>query len=168
MHTMDDDTIDKVVFQFSNHVAPLGPFGEQGDRERKRQKWIDNLSSEEVIALLIWVRNPTPLPGWARIDGGLTQANIEEGAVIAGTAGRRLGDPRIRQALEAMLSSPDHRERALVGLEALADPECVPALALHADSDDKKNCPHAGQLSGRDRLQLRHGITSPPTKSLVR
>lgn len=135
---MKKEILDRVLAEFSKHVAPLGPLGDLDTREKALQSWLDSLSAEEVLALLKWARNPVPLPGYGQQDGGLTYAYIEEAAVIAGIAGRRLGDQRIRQDLESMLHFSSYRELALAGLEALADPKSIPALTTLASEGDRK------------------------------
>ena len=125
-----------VLEEFARHAAPLGPTGDPDARERSEQAWLASLTDADARALLRWIERPTPLPGWRPLGPDEVEALRSQAAYYLGCAGQAHGNGEIRRGLEALLADPGLRAAAVWGLEALADPAAVPAIAACAGDTD--------------------------------
>jgi hypothetical protein len=147
-----------IIAEFADQLAPLGPFGDPDERLQSEHDWLAGLTTEDALSLISWIQSGTALPGWTYTEADTLARQQLRAATIAGTVGRPTHDPRIRSALESLLTAETTFQSGFEGLVNLADPETLPLFAKYSSTNDPvlayQIIEGLGEMEGADAREL--------------
>lgn len=103
-------------------------------RDAAERRWLDSLTVDDALALLSWVEAPR-FPSGSRSPRWIDSLRSEAGH-IAGSVGKRFQNDQVRERLAMMLTRPELRRPALVGLDALEDARSAEVLRPYRSDPD--------------------------------
>jgi hypothetical protein len=144
------------VREYSQSVGPLTDWEE---RDRNEAEWGRARTTDDLLALVGWLKSPVLPPGWVEPGKWFRSGLISNATYLVGRAARGNRDERLLLALVALLADPECADTALellkdldesiyavidgvpdarppivVDLAAAATPELVKALESAAQS----------------------------------
>lgn len=97
------------------YSEPIGPDPWWWDeRDRREAEWVRSRTTDDLLALVGWLKEPTCPPDWAVPSWrGWLSGLVANAAYLVGCAARGNRDPRLLSALLGLLADPRHTETAV-------------------------------------------------------
>ncbi len=84
------------------------------ERDRREAEWVRSRTTDDLLALVGWIKQPTVPPDWAVPSWeGWLSGLVANAAYLVGHAARGNRDPRLLWALLGLLADPHHTEKAV-------------------------------------------------------